>query len=415
MNTSTNEYLPHTNGNGNGHSNGNHRPPFRLAPIESPEEEARTEVLREIAPKVRRKIREDSRLSAGSKFFFYALFDDCFWHQVGGHGTGQIYADVRTLSERYGHDGKSILAWRDQLVDAGWLWTNYEWPMTEWRLTPLMPAPHNSPHKKAVQMALGRATVVVGESPTTSPNSGNTSSGRPGGSGNGKNGHRPLEKIPSPVGDSPDECRSFSHDSVGDSPTSDGKSSYDVLENFPRAMGKAPTSDGRSSHDQGESLPTPPRVSTRPLGQKSGREKTPGSKESGAKEGGKGQQPPPDASQAPKTSKEEAQLAAWRQSHLGSHQSRLEGIRKKLVSQKATATAPNVKKFIGRKISILDELIDGPLPEPEEAPAPAPRRVDQERNRPLSAEEVLEGARYLVETGKTHLLTKVQREALGRV
>ena len=159
--------------NGNGHSsNGNgHSPPFRLAPIESPEEEARGLVLKEIAPQIRRRVREDSRLSPGAKYFFNCLFDDCFWHQAGGHGTGQIYADVRDLGERYQAWPDTITRWRDELAEAGWLWTKYAWPMTEWRLTPLMPAPANSPHKKAVQMSLGRAAAKgVGEIRTSSKN-----------------------------------------------------------------------------------------------------------------------------------------------------------------------------------------------------------------------------------------------------
>ena len=111
--------------NGNGHS-----PPFRLAPIESPEEEARGLVLKEIAPQIRRRVREDSRLSPGAKYFFNCLFDDCFWHQAGGHGTGQIYADVRDLGERYQAWPDTITRWRDVLAEAGWLWTKYAWPMT---------------------------------------------------------------------------------------------------------------------------------------------------------------------------------------------------------------------------------------------------------------------------------------------
>lgn len=275
------EYLPHEaeahhqNGNGSHNGNGTGKV-FRLAPAVTPEEEARTEVLREIAPRIRRKVREDSRLSAGAKFFFYALFDDCFWHAVGGHGTGQIFADIRTLAERYGHDEKSIIRWREELEEAGWLWTNYQWPMTEWRLTPLMPAPAFSPHKKAVQMSLGRAAKPVGETPTT-PRTGGKSAkngGTPG--GRGQNGHSPTPSFPTPVGETPVERGHFGGDSVGGTPTGEGHNAHGLPPEIPRAKGGTPTSDGQDAHDQTESHPRPHAKSSRPLGQNGSGEKTPG-------------------------------------------------------------------------------------------------------------------------------------------
>jgi hypothetical protein len=290
MHTNTAEYFPDTSEarNGNGHHNGNgngHRPPFKLAPIESPEEEARTEVLREIAPKIRRKVREDTRLSAGAKFFFYALFDDAFWHAVGGHGTGQVFADIRTLGERYGHDEKSVMRWRYELEEAGWLWTRYEWPMTEWRLTPLLPKPADSPHKRAVQMSLGRATKPVGETPTTYQNGVNKGQNRGTPTGNGQKDRRPWASRPSRVGETPDARGRLGGEVVGETPTSDRQNAHDLPAKRPRATGKTPTSDGHDAHEQPEKHPRPAANGARPLGSNGWREKTPRRLESGAIEG----------------------------------------------------------------------------------------------------------------------------------
>jgi len=156
-----NEYLPNESEHPPHSSNGNgHGKVFRLAPVESAAEEARDNVIRKIAPQIRRDVRNDTRVSPGAAFFFYCLLDDCFWHQVGGHGTGRIYASLKDLADRYHHHKDTVARWRDELINCEWLYCRDEWPLTEWRLTPLMPAPENSPHQRAVQMSLGRAASV---------------------------------------------------------------------------------------------------------------------------------------------------------------------------------------------------------------------------------------------------------------
>jgi hypothetical protein len=232
---------------------------FKLAPVETPEEEARDMVLRQVAPQLRRQVREDERLSAPAKFLFDALFDDCFWRKVGGNGTGQVFADIRTLADRYKHDEKSIRAWRDELIEAGWLWVNYEWPMTEWRITPLMPAPTDYKHKKAVQMALGRAAAdSVGkytDTPRTAGNGQKTSDSGQSPTGNGKTSRQAREANPPSVGKSPAERGNLYPQVVGQVPTGDGIGSHDVRDTFPQATGQVPTGDGIGSHGRQEPNP----------------------------------------------------------------------------------------------------------------------------------------------------------------
>ena len=124
-------------------------------------------------------------------------------------------------------------------------------------------------------------------------------------------------------------------------------------------------------------------------------------------EGGTEHPPPPKA--ADKTINEDAELENWRQSLVGMFPSRVEKLRDKLVAQRNGATAQNVRAFIGRKIRMLNELLEGPMPPaPEDAPPPAPKPSWNP-----TPEEILEGARYALSIGKPELLTKAQKAALA--
>src|SRR5258707_5982796 len=124
--------MTETNGtqhNGNGHV----KKGFELDPVKGPEEVER-EYVRDIAPKIRRHVREDPYLSGGAKFFFYALLDDSFMHTLGGNGRGKLFATVKELARRYKHDRKTIVAWRDELEPRRWIWVRDEWPICECRV-----------------------------------------------------------------------------------------------------------------------------------------------------------------------------------------------------------------------------------------------------------------------------------------
>jgi len=109
--------------------------------------------------------------------------------------------------------------------------------------------------------------------------------------------------------------------------------------------------------------------------------------------------------------KEDVELAAWRQSLNGSFPSRLEKLRSRLIVQREAATAPNVRAFIGRKVKILNEVLDGPTPAPHK---PGPARALKPAARMPTEAELLEGGRYALSVNKPHLITPAQRAAMQR-
>jgi len=273
---------PTTNGNGNG--NGDH----------TPADDTREELIKDIAPKIRRRVREDSELSAGAKFLFFCLLDDCFWHKVGGHGTGRIFDTLRRIAKRYRHNKSTVAEWRDELIKREWLYCRHEWPLTEWRLTPLMPAPDDSPHQAAVQMSLGKAAKEDNDQ----DGEGVRNSGQPPANGakpafparsSGKAGE-PVRKTGSP---SPEK-----RDSVSGKPDQCVRKSGQVVAGIPDTLsGTSGRSDPEIRTDSpgdpdalaGKTAPSPT-IQARPIGQNEPRENTPRSRESGGKEqkGGEG-------------------------------------------------------------------------------------------------------------------------------
>jgi hypothetical protein len=374
--------------------NGHREPPFRLAPIQSPEEEARDKVLRSIAPQLRRAIREDDRLSVGAKFFWVCLFDDCFWREVGGFGTGQLFADIDTLALRYHHDERSIRNWRDELEETGWLWTNYEWPMTEWRLTSLMPAPTEHKHKKALQRTLGLA--ASGKSPESSKTGpeaqkGGDSAKNPKESGTFS--RRARENDPDCAEQNAvargTECSELAEQNTAES----GKISRERPHSIPGATAKNDGSDGKTFHSQVHSVPQEHAVSSNGRGQKGSGETTPRSMEKGVKGGG--------GTPAPENGLEE-EIKAWRASLNGCFQSKLEKKLSKFKAQLRTASAAKneaasrLRDLLERKIAILSELIDGPGAGDVEAPKAAVDLAAIATRQPTQ-DEIEEGKRFLEE------------------
>lgn len=116
-----------------------------------------------------------------------------------------------------------------------------------------------------------------------------------------------------------------------------------------------------------------------------------------------------------KAHKEDAELAAWRQSLNGRFASDLEKLRSRLIRQRELEKAGNVRQFIGRKIKMLDELLDGPTPEPEAVPAAAAKAKPGEPKL-LSVVQILANARGSVAAAKAGgikpLLTEAEKAAL---
>lgn len=69
-----------------------------------------------------------------------------------------------------------------------------------------------------------------------------------------------------------------------------------------------------------------------------------------------------------------AKLAKWRESLNGSFPSRLEKLLARLIDERKQERAPNRREFLAKKIAMLKEILDGPLPAPE---PPAPKTPTQ--------------------------------------
>ena len=119
--------------------------------------------------------------------------------------------------------------------------------------------------------------------------------------------------------------------------------------------------------------------------------------------------------------KQEVEFLEWKNSLKGRFASHLEKLRDRLEADLArmrgkvkSVEALAAHNLVERKISVLAAILDGPRPEWEK-PGPAPRPARRaEITRPPTAEEILEGAKYLVAAGKADKLTAAQREALGK-
>jgi len=263
--TNTSDYLPSESEQRNGANGHNgHKKVFELAPVKGPEE-AELEYIREFAPKLRRKIREDEALSGGAKFFYMALLDDSFMWKFGGNGRGQLWVTVQDLAERYKHDRKTIEAWREELCARRWVYYRRDWPFPEWRITNLCPAPETRNETAAAQMSLGRAaseeaaardgkvsrTPENGHFPSQVPDNGN---------GDGKDRKCNWEKteVQSPI--FPSATSDPSPVSVGESPSCTSDLSQSRCHTSGSAISDLSQSDKESLPSEPPSRPTPARA-----------------------------------------------------------------------------------------------------------------------------------------------------------
>lgn len=105
-------------------------------------------------------------------------------------------------------------------------------------------------------------------------------------------------------------------------------------------------------------------------------------------------------------------MAKWRESLTGSFPSRLEKLLGRLTEQRKSESAANVRAFLAKKIAMLKEILDGPVPAPI-VPTVGKNGIVV-TNRPLTDAELLEGAQYLVKIKKEKLMTPQQRAALEK-
>lgn len=357
------------------------------------------------AIRTREEVCDDPELSDGSVRLFVRLLDMALNPALNNNRRGQVIVSQMKLASLLHCDERSIRRRTDELVRKNFLWTT------------LIPRPNTKPILCYHVTAFQEKKQVEQEIP---------------GDGLWGNGHRRMDSGFARTGiEATGHKRrmgSLLLDAFGKPISSNflentpvtGQKRRLSADNFDRsertlassATGQnCPVTPARVSAVTGQTCPLTPDNSDRSL-------RTPASdyKESQNRDlsgfKSKGAQLPPKIAQA-RASNEDLALAEWRQSLNGRYPSQLEKLKARLIAQRDGSKAPNVRQFIGRKIKMLTELLDGPVPEPEQEPAaPRPARKAPQIEE-LNGEALLESARIALSMGvKVSSLTVKQREAL---
>ena len=101
----------------------------------------------------------------------------------------------------------------------------------------------------------------------------------------------------------------------------------------------------------------------------------------------------------------------WSRKLEGTHISRLERMRAELQACLQAAKSPEAKQHWKRRLDHVKSLLLGGTVK-DDAPAPRPARKAPQAPQPATANEILEGAKYLVSQKMEHMMTERQRQAL---
>jgi hypothetical protein len=337
------------------------KPIFKLAPIE---DDQTKRVLQ-----ARREVLCDPTLDYGARCLWCLLTDASYLESMH-EKTGVIAFSKTQLADLLKCSPRAVAYWRAQLQARGYIWTSDKaipnaWPVTVWHVT------------------------VLDAEPKTRLSSQTTAGGLL------NSGVQSLH--PRPRNEKRSESGKFCTRAVQSLPTGTAK--------FAPGKGKVCTSQGKQvAHGKGkvctgerQSLPLPtakfapgngnrlPTLRSLPTGEMELKE-------------GEGQ-PPPLASQ------DEA-FMSWIEGIEGLFDSAL---RKRLQSLEA---AQKIKPadLGARKIAELRKRLDMPEAPPDKRKAPPPPPPAPPKA--LTPDELIAGAKYLVEQGKAHLLTDAQKAAL---
>ena len=367
---------------------------FELARPKSPEE-IRRDIVKSTMPKARRDCSRDRRLAVGAKWLFGVISDLTFLDSFGGDGEGRVSISLRDLERLFHHRRDTMQIWRDALIGTGWIWYVERWPKAQWGICAVCRQPELFPTLCSYPLgAFEGGTVEPASLPANRETAKTGQNGpqiRPGGTvepatRDGRTGQRGRQNRPQGTVEPASLARKNRPGGTVDPANGDGKTGQ---------CGPVEPAKGAGSTVHNRSLLR----SKEPL-----------------KSEGEGPTPPPEAAQSGKNKEEEA-FAAWRTSLNGRYPSKLENLRERLRAQRREARLERrneAQALLSRKIGVLDELLDGPQPAWEKSKGPDPRQVRVPAATPASEAELLEGARFLVESRKTNLLTAGQREALAR-
>src|ERR1043166_5688266 len=406
----TSEYIPNqsdsnsNNGNGNGHhnhngnGNGGKQRIFTLAPAQ--------DQLTFVILETRRQAFEDPRLTLSEKTFFAHLLDLSLNRTINDR-PGVITISQPRLGRTLGVSKRTIYTWKKNLCAAGYLWTSKKfvpnmWPLDVYHIAAIDEAKRDQKPTREGMWGNGDTRQAPEE-----PGLGARKPGQPGlpPAGN-KSVRKPeqakSEKMPAISTASGKSLRlpvEPNCDSQSKSTSTASRNSFRLpVEASFDSQSKQTSTDSRSKLPLGVEADVPlKRGSGKRIESSEGR--------------GKGIAPPSEASKEEIKAEDQA-LADWRQSLNGRFPSALEKLRTKLTGQREQAASVEIRRFISRKIKMLDELLDGPMPADGTHPEKPAAKASPEPQ-PPTPEEMVAGAQYLVSIGKSHLLTAEQQKAVG--
>lgn len=352
---------------------------FRLAPIERD--------LTSIILGTRRDVLEDIDLSDGAKVLFTYLLDFSLMPSRN-RGPGVVVFSTTQLCERLGRCARAIWGWKRELTGKRYVWLSdwympNTWPIHTYHITALHPpdSDHemsspdgmwgNGVRRVKAEAGLGaRGLRRTKCHLTNTPEPGASEAQLPDNEPQSRTECNPSAAQSAAVhrklcGGEPQVMRRAAAQSAAESRTECHLTAAQNVTCEPHGIAVFKETLGKREEPDrgGESLPHP------------------------KKESQKGNKPILTAGTVAKMvqAQEEEELQRWRNQIAGDFGSKQEARLKRLLSQKETATAPNVRKFIARKIHIVRELIDGPTPAPE----PVPAMPAAPKQKPLPPEAVL--------------------------
>ncbi len=321
---------------GNGHGK-----TFEIIPPRSPEE-IEAESKKRLAYVLRDKINW-SKHPMACKGFLTALLDLTFLKKFGGDSRGRIFTNVQKLRVILKHNKDSVSKWRDYWIEQKMLWVSRSWPVQEWRLTDLFPAPEPYTGQETLDFLRGSAAA---EQSGDLRNNGFSA----------KNSHSPSVS---------EEIRNYPPSEPPNSSETFGTGILDLRNTLPRPSAHmcgdcrkgVPKPSETSAETSSKGVPKPSETSADKV---RATMETPRSIGASGVIGGF---PSP-----------EKQFQDWIKSLEGMYQSNLKLLEKSFIIKLRTAQSPEAKSEWSRRLKIVqDRLLGGPV----EDKMPQPVRLDK--------------------------------------
>lgn len=380
--------------NGNGH-----RPAFRISPSEPD--------LGQLILQARDEVVEDNNLSLGSRLMFVRILDLSV-RQASNVRPGVVTISQMKLAEKFGVSERTVWAWRSELIRAKYVWLSKQWMPNSWPIdtyhVSLIHPPANSGDKTTVEGLWGngkrRGEPVRG-----------LGARQPGqvqipGTGVRRNGLRLAKSV-----NVPGKSSVLLENATAD--RSQLRASTEAGFGSPPKQASAPNRSGlrfpteADCDGEPKQVAVPNRSPLRPATETGCEHKKATGEGSSHSEGGRTPPPPP-------IDDKEAAFKKWEGRLDDMRNSDLRKLDEMIAREFRDAATDEAKAIAKRKLVAVRLRTRGPVASESHKPGPARvvKPVAPAKAVALTADEILEGARYLLSQGKRSSLTPAQRDAL---